>query len=129
MKKPKSSGSLYYNYKGTFSLVLLAISSADYRFLFIDYGSYGHESDAGIFDRSKLRKAIEESTLGIPAPDVLPGTNIVVPFHFLGDAAFPLLTNLQKPFSDTRNDLSKRIFNYRFISMCLRFEILYIFKG
>ena len=41
MKKPKKSGSDYYNYKGFFFLVLLVLVDAEYRFFWIDCGSSG----------------------------------------------------------------------------------------
>ena len=41
MKKPKKSGSKYYNDKGYFALVLLALVNAEYRLLRIDVGSSG----------------------------------------------------------------------------------------
>ena len=50
MKKTKNSGSFYYNYKGFFSIVLLAVVDADYKFLYFDVGHNGACSDAGIFN-------------------------------------------------------------------------------
>ena len=49
MKKPKKSGSEYYNYKAFYSLVLLALVDTDCRFLWVDVGSIGSSSDAQIF--------------------------------------------------------------------------------
>ena len=72
MKKPKKSRNDYYNYKDFFSLVLLAMVDAEYRFLFlIDCESSGSASDAQIFNRVDLREKIEDVTLGFTAPDPL----------------------------------------------------------
>ena len=38
LQDPARSGSLFYNYKGTFSIVLMAIVEAQYRFTFINVG-------------------------------------------------------------------------------------------
>ena len=52
-----------YNYKGFFSLVLLALVDTEDRFLSVDVGSSGSSSHAQIFNQSKLRKKIEDGTL------------------------------------------------------------------
>lgn len=40
---PSNSGSLYFNYKKTFSIVLLV--DANYKFISVDIGSYGKNSE------------------------------------------------------------------------------------
>ena len=65
LKAPSHSSALYYNYKGYFSSVLLAVSDANYRFVYASFGSYGHESDGGIFDRCELSKIINDGSIGL----------------------------------------------------------------
>lgn len=100
---PANSGSNYYNYKGTFSVVLLALVDHNYNYTCIDVGSYGSNSDGGIYLKSSLKRAIEENILNIPSEAVM-----------LGDDAFPLNTYLMKPYA-RRNYLSEKqkIYNYR----------------
>lgn len=74
IKPPPNSGSYYFNYKHSFSIVLLAILDADYKFLYVDIGCNGRISDGGVFKNSNIYRALEEKRLNIPAPTLLPGT-------------------------------------------------------
>jgi len=62
IQAPANSGSVFFNYKNYFSLVLLGTCDAQYRFTTIDIGAYGRQSDGGIFEASKLGKSIEDGT-------------------------------------------------------------------
>ena len=49
IRKPHNSGSVFYNYKGFFSVVLLSPVGAGYKFIWIDTGGEGHQSDGQLF--------------------------------------------------------------------------------
>lgn len=113
---PPQSGSSYYNYKGDFSMVLLALVDADLKFIYVDVGTNGRISDGGVWSKSTLKQAFDSGLLNIPSPDYLPGTNAKVPFVIVADDAFPLGNNLMKPYPGAgRKTLpaDQRIFNYR----------------
>ena len=110
---PPGSGSQFYNYKGDFSIVLLALVDADLKFRFVDVGTNGRISDGGVWSKSALKSAIEVNTLNIPDAQQLPGTNVLVPYVVVADDAFPLSEHIMKPFSGKYLRHSQRIFNYR----------------
>ena len=66
IRAPAHSGSLYFNYKKFFSMVLFAVCDANYRFLFIDVGSYGRSSDSTIYANSIFFQHLQNKALNIP---------------------------------------------------------------
>lgn len=113
IQAPPNSGSQYFNYKKTYSIVLLALVDAHYNFVMVDVGAYGKNSDGGIFAKSNLGKALQNNSLCVPHNAPLPDTDIETPYVIVGDEAFPLKTFLMRPYPGKELDNSKRIFNYR----------------
>ncbi|XP_022179309.1 uncharacterized protein LOC111039946 [Myzus persicae] len=113
IKKPPNSGSMYYNYKGIFSIVLMAIVNANYQFTMVDVGANGRISDGGVLYYTKFWEKFENNTLNIPLPSCLPNTSGTYPYVFVSDEAFSLKSNLMKPFSQHELTNHRRIFNYR----------------
>ncbi|KAL4104313.1 hypothetical protein QTP88_019614 [Uroleucon formosanum] len=113
---PNNSGSLYFNYKDYFSIVLMAMVDANYKFIAINVGSFGREGDSGIFVKSNMGQQILNFTFKFPQDCALPNTNLVVPHVIPGDQAFRLHKHILRPFSQksARGDSGKTIFNYRF---------------
>lgn len=115
LNSPKLSGSLYYNYKGYSSIVLLAVCDANYCFTIIDVGSYGKEGDSNIFKYSAFGKKVISESINFPPNNYLPGdeSGNPLPFFLIGDEAFPLRTNLLRPFPGRSLNKERKIFNYR----------------
>lgn len=99
-------GSLFYNYKGYHSIVLMAACDSDYKFTMVAVGSCGSESDGGIFNKCWFGKKLlrgrnhPEGSLAIPAPRPLPGQSVPFPFYLIGDNAFPLNENIMRQYTD-----------------------------
>lgn len=114
LQAPINSGSLYYDYKQQHSIVLLALVDAQYRFLYVDVGANGRQSDAGVYANSKLSEALETNALNFPSASTLPGTTVTSPFLIVADDAFPMKTYMLKPYPGRLyDDRQSRIFNYR----------------
>ena len=112
-KEAKKSGSEYFNYKIYFSLVLLALVDADYKFLWVNVGASGSSSDAQILNRSKLKRRIENGRLGLPPPEPLGPGGPNLHYFLLGDNTFALMPWVVKPYSRRQLTREERIGNYR----------------
>lgn len=114
LQSPINSGSEYFNYKSTFSIVLFAVVDANYNFLYANAGCQGRISDGGVFKQSQLYKKLEQNSLCFPEAEPLNGRQTDVPYFFIGDEAFALSENLMKPFPGVHSKGSlKRVYNYR----------------
>ena len=113
--KPNKSGSLFYNYKNFFSIILFALVDADYKFLYVDVGAEGRASDSTLWKNSDLNNDLqaEDNPLGMPAPAPFPGYVGDLPFYVVADDAFQMTENVMKPFPTTLLTMIQRIFNYR----------------
>ena len=89
---------LYHNYKGFFSIVLLAISDANYCFTLFDLGQFGSNNDSGVLVSSQMGEMFEEELLPMPEDRKLNDSNNEdLPYLLLGDEIFPLKKWLMRP--------------------------------
>lgn len=87
-----------------------------FRFLAVDFGAPGSESDAAIFAQSSFKKLMDSKKLSFPSNGVL--GNKEVPHVIVGDEGFPLKSWLLRPYpaSGTRDAVMnerERTYNYR----------------
>lgn len=113
ISKPPNSGSFYYNYKGTFSVVLFAIVNANYEFIYVHCGTNGRVSDGGILKETDFYRSLVNDDLQIPDPQCPTQVDYELPYVFIGDEAFPLMENMMKPYSKHCAGHDEHIFNYR----------------
>ncbi|KAH9360658.1 hypothetical protein HPB48_004790 [Haemaphysalis longicornis] len=100
-------------YVGTYSIVLLAVVDSDYKFVVVDVGAYGKQSDGGVLQNSRFGKRLDEGRLQLPRDLPLPGTVSRPHACSVGDEAFQLRTDFLRPYPGRLLDDCKRIFNYR----------------
>ncbi|CAH2007214.1 unnamed protein product [Acanthoscelides obtectus] len=68
IKRPNNGGSNYWCYLHKYSIVLMAIVGPDYKFICVDIGGFGKNSDGGIFETSNMGKRFEQNLMSVPAP-------------------------------------------------------------
>lgn len=114
LQKPDLSGSLFYNYKTFFSIVLMAVVDAEYRFISIDVGSYGGSNDSSVFQKSNFGRRLSANQLHLPQNRRLPADNgMPMPYVFVADEAFGLSEHILRPYGQRGLSEVKKIFNYR----------------
>lgn len=112
IQAPTKSETLYHNYKGFFSLLLLAVCDAKYNFTFVDVGQYGSNNDCSVLANSNICRALDNSTLGVPSAEKIKSMEKDMPYYLLGDKIFPSNTWLMKPFPEHLLE-AEQIYNYR----------------
>lgn len=107
-------GSMYHNYKGYASVVLMAVADSEYCFTYVDIGSYGKDCDSHIFKKCSLWSSILNSELELPKENCLTGTTSPnMPYFFVGDEAFAIHKHLLRPYGGSNLTMKQRIYNYR----------------
>lgn len=107
---PSNSGSYYFNYKGFYSIIMLAVVDAKYNFLYLDIGKNGRNSDGSVIQQTEFYHRLQNGTLNLPTRvDTFENMNFV----FVADDAFALSDNVMKPFPMRNLTPEQRIYNYR----------------
>ena len=111
---PQETGTLFHNYKGFFSIVLLALCDANYCFTLIDIGQYGSNNDSGVLANSEIGKRFDAGTAKLPPSASLEGCSYdPLPYFIVGDEIFPLKTLLMRPYPGKMIKEEQSAYNYR----------------
>ena len=68
---PAKSGSLFFNYKKSFRIVLFALCDASYQLTAVDFGEVSTQSDGGVFANSNLGRSIVNDYFDLLHPNKL----------------------------------------------------------
>ena len=88
----------YHNFKNFYSVVLLVLVDAKYRFMWAALGAPGNTHDSTYFQSTHLFHEINEGNV-LPEKFQFIG-NTKIPPMILGDGAFPMKPWMCKPFGD-----------------------------
>ena len=111
---PSDTGSLYYNYKGFFSVVLMDVCDPHYVFSLMNVGDFGSNNDSRVLENSAMGKAFACNQMGLPDQQHVECCKILLPYFLVGDDIFALKSWLLGSFP-RRSNLSEdqQIYNYR----------------
>lgn len=110
-----NSGSSFYNYEGSFSIILMALVDSDLKFIEIEVGSLGRNSDGGIFANSNWGEGFLFGKFNLPDWAPLPDATHIgpMPYVIVADEAFPPKVNIMRPYPGKFLGEIERIYNYR----------------
>ena len=97
----------------------MALVDDSYKFIYVDVGNYGSNSDSGIFKYSHFGQHFMQGLLNLPGRKLLPGfpETGLLPHCFVADEAFPLRPDMIKPYPrgqrGTKIPEDQLVFNYR----------------
>lgn len=101
----------YHNFKNFYSIVVMAMVDAKYRFTWGSCGFPGNSHDSVILQSTNLWEQIQEKEYLLNISKKLAG--IEVPPLILADSAFQLKPWLMKPYTNAKLTAKERYFNYR----------------
>jgi hypothetical protein len=109
IERPKENAGQFSNRKGFHAICCQGICDAEHRFIFFDCRSPGSTHDSVAISRSKLFNDLCE---GLPSP-----------YFVAGDAAYPLIGSLMKPFpGKSRVDIWEDSYNAHLSSLRINIE-------
>ena len=101
----------YHNFKNFYSVVLMAMVDAKYRFVWGSCGFPGNSHDSVILQATSLWNKIQEGSFLPDFSNSLEG--VMIPPLIIGDSAFPFEKWLMKPYTNAVLTPKQRYFNYR----------------
>jgi len=88
----------------------MAVADTNYRFVYVDVGSYGKECNSTAFKRSTLWTSIQTNMVGLPSERPLSGTEGPnVPYFFVRDEEFALNRNILRHFGESNVGVKKNV--------------------
>ena len=109
IQAPLKSGSEYYNYKKFHSIVLISVCDAKYKFTMIDIGDSRSHSDGGVFANSCFGRILNKNQFPLTPSSPIINETKSLPYC---NKAFPLKTNLMRPYPMHQLPDDKKFFNY-----------------
>ena len=101
----------YYNFKNFYSIVLMSLVDAKYRFMWGSCGFPGNSHDSIIFQSTSLWEKVQQGTVIPNIGKVIDGVRVSP--VIVGDSAFQFSTWLMKPYTNAILSQEQRYFNYR----------------
>lgn len=98
IERPPHSGSTFFNYKKTFSIHMLGVVDASYRFVYIKVGANGRQADASVLRSSQFYRDMKQGNLNLPPNKILAGLELQ--YSFLTDRGYPLKEHIIVPYTN-----------------------------